>query len=1134
MKKVLFFCIALIFMINGMQAQNSVTKLELVNGKNNVKSEIKSSDHSFLKANPDSKQIKPEFIQQDGKFIRSNPDKPKRYRSLSEQMGVKHDPKPGYKVEIIPQKSSKADVATITFEVVGSPLLEYGIDCGFHMILDADAEMYTYFFDYFWDQWDLLYNMCEYKIPTNASPNLSNPNWLLNDHASIDIPGGVYDFAFLIPYPDGGRLFTCWILVDGWYYESFIDDFTFKAGYEYKFKVDYADEIVFDGGEYDVALKEIILPPMSVDLDMEDISVVLKNSGTQTITGDIALSFIVDGGTPVSENYSANLAPGATVTYTFTNKADLSAGGLHKVTANCNFAQDINAFNDNITGYVKKPFPRTLPFYEKFDTEEDFIANWTVINANCSEDGNEWRYCNWNEDADGGYGSLQINAPADWCYEDVTAKDWLISDPMIITTAGTHNISFWASLFSMEETVKIYYGLTSNTDEMTLLTEVTMHMEDATWPDWFAIYIHNFEIATPGNYYFAFYYCTPIGWNGIDFDNVKIAEGEFVGVPDIVYYVALAPISACHMTADGVIGATVRNRGTEALDQFTLTYQVNGGAVVSQTYNERLEMRESKTVYFNQKVDFSTVGDYNIHFNSSTPDEEKIDNNEFDMAVYHFDPVTTLPFSCDFYNYEDIKNWNPAVPGAWGINDYFGCYYANPDQIPLISRCVDLTPDVYRFSFTFNAGYVIPYTDDFYVAYGKTGTEPSTWTKLKEYKDYITGNGVTIEEDFIIFSVTEPGEYVFGFFPVNYTDLAIFTTVLEVAPEHDFAIRKVESQASFSRLTPKYQIAGTKHFTATLQNKGKTANETGNIKLLSNSTQVATTDFEFTKLGEMKSVMLHPYFPYTSPGNLTLRFNASLNSGVESAKEMVKMVSDSTFAWDNIETGFDYYGGLGLNLPGGLGLIFEVQKEDILTSMTIGFCEYKPAAEKEMVLAVYKVDNDFQLGEQIFNIKYPRTAGDDTKGITFAVPHTTLAPGKYFFEVQQLDGTNIAIAVDDDWDAGVYLNIPSEGYFGEEVTGYGYIHVRPNFGINVGISELQSANQKLTLFPNPVTGVLNVQLDDTNMDKIMIYNVLGKVIHTADVNGSNYRYNTSHLTSGIYFVSVQTKTGIINSKFIVR
>jgi len=768
--------------------------------------------------------------------------------------------------------------------------------------------------------------------------------------------------------------------------------------------------------------------------------------------------------------------------------------------------------------------PIELPFIENFDDATSLTTSWTVLDAN--SDGMTWQYNSWNVDADGGLGSMQVMIPGG---KDYGADEYLITNPLILSEAGTYHLTFYVILLGTES-LEVLYGTSSDPEEMSLLVDYPA-ISDNGWN----INIIHFEIDAPGNYHFAFHYYSHASKKGfgLDFDKVTIESGRYVGVPDIMLNKPIIPVSACDIGAEEAIGVEVYNAGTEPITEFTLTYQVNNNAPISQVFNEEtIGIRESVTVYFDQKADLSAIGDYSIVYHASTPNEEKTDNNETKATVSHLTPIAELPFESDFTVEEDIADWNPELPGGWAINGYSGSYYA-VDLIPLLSRCVTLEPDVYRFSYNFSAGlsiYGSLYDDDFYIAYGKSGTDPSTWSRAKEYYNFYTEEKKIDDE--ITITITEEGEYVFAVFPLRIGVLSFFTTSLSKVSEHDFRINEIISPPSMPRIIPKYHAEGEKTFQAIIENRGKTASESGTIKLMHDGDVLAAENFSFSTMEEIKTIDMVADFKSYPIGELALKFDALLESGMGLSTEVIKIVSDSIFAWDNIDG--DFLDGVGYNgIPGAIGMIYEVKKADVLTSITLGLTENESTSN--LGLAVYKVDDNLELGEMLFEVEHPRTNGNNAEGIPFDVPDTRLEPGKYFFELRQLDGNNISIAFDNDPAGFLYDNTDTPGTLGLLI-GFGYIHLRPNFGKSpVGIPQLKILDNQLLTYPNPAKEALNIRLDGQTIVKVMVYNTAGKMVSTASgINSSTYKLNTEALSSGIYFISVQTETGVVSSKFIVQ
>ncbi|RBA28642.1 DUF7619 domain-containing protein [Flavobacterium tibetense] len=98
---------------------------------------------------------------------------------------------------------------------------------------------------------------------------------------------------------------------------------------------------------------------------------------------------------------------------------------------------------------------------------------------------------------------------------------------------------------------------------------------------------------------------------------------------------------------------------------------------------------------------------------------------------------------------------------------------------------------------------------------------------------------------------------------------------------------------------------------------------------------------------------------------------------------------------------------------------------------------------------------------------------------------------------------------------------------------YNFPIVTNNYTTTVQLLNNQSFefSSYFTLYPNPVKDVLNIQSkQDLIVNSMEIYNQLGQIV-MAVANTSN-RVDISNLTSGIYFVKVNTDKGTANTKFI--
>lgn len=85
----------------------------------------------------------------------------------------------------------------------------------------------------------------------------------------------------------------------------------------------------------------------------------------------------------------------------------------------------------------------------------------------------------------------------------------------------------------------------------------------------------------------------------------------------------------------------------------------------------------------------------------------------------------------------------------------------------------------------------------------------------------------------------------------------------------------------------------------------------------------------------------------------------------------------------------------------------------------------------------------------------------------------------------------------------------------------------------LGINKAQLLN--FSMFPNPSNGQVTLQLpSDANQAQVNIFDYLGKTLLQKSINSSNNTLDVSNLTTGIYFVRIQTDTKVGTKKLIIR
>ena len=89
----------------------------------------------------------------------------------------------------------------------------------------------------------------------------------------------------------------------------------------------------------------------------------------------------------------------------------------------------------------------------------------------------------------------------------------------------------------------------------------------------------------------------------------------------------------------------------------------------------------------------------------------------------------------------------------------------------------------------------------------------------------------------------------------------------------------------------------------------------------------------------------------------------------------------------------------------------------------------------------------------------------------------------------------------------------------------------------VGLDNLQSISDNISLFPNPTSGNLSVSFSGSVPTDITSYSIidnLGQVIREEeiDLKKSSFIVSTSDLVNGLYQIHFKTQFGIVTKKFV--
>jgi len=119
--------------------------------------------------------------------------------------------------------------------------------------------------------------------------------------------------------------------------------------------------------------------------------------------------------------------------------------------------------------------------------------------------------------------------------------------------------------------------------------------------------------------------------------------------------------------------------------------------------------------------------------------------------------------------------------------------------------------------------------------------------------------------------------------------------------------------------------------------------------------------------------------------------------------------------------------------------------------------------------------------------------------------------------------------------SGVVLTTNSEQYL-DELVEYMFDYALTITNIS---EELECRNAKMSVYPNPSTGITNIKfsLALEGEASLSIRNISGqeiKHIPLSIIKNGNYELNCTDFSPGIYFITLQTETGITTEKLIIE
>lgn len=305
------------------------------------------------------------------------------------------------------------------------------------------------------------------------------------------------------------------------------------------------DDVRFDRREDLGILSASNSQQSGFNLEDNAVTVEIANHGTTERSG-VQVSYTVNGGEAVTETVGSNIAPGATVVYTFNRRMSLVEPGTYAVSVEVSDPDDSDTYNNrwSLPEFILYA-NGTVPYAVDFDTEEQRTmwtpeGSWTVA-ANMST----------SQSAYNGQGGLYHSGNA------ADGGDWIYSGCIEIP-AGTYDFSFFYRTFLNQsnpdlygQTFAVWLGTACSPEAMTIPVYSAENAIVATKQ--YQKVLETVEIKQDGAYYIGVQCASTAMLGSLYMDMFSIAESVTAGIEIGTYE---------HQFADGVEGWYFYNPGS--------------------------------------------------------------------------------------------------------------------------------------------------------------------------------------------------------------------------------------------------------------------------------------------------------------------------------------------------------------------------------------------------------------------------------------------------------------------------------------------------------------------------------------------------------------------------------------------